>query len=53
MTTSSPAPPAPPAPVPPVRRPYTKPSVTSFGSIAKLTQGGSGTKIDGGNHTKK
>jgi len=29
------------------RRPYTPPVVTTFGSIAKLTQGGGGTRADG------
>ncbi len=29
--------------------PYEKPEVTTFGSVAKLTLGGSGTRNDGGN----
>lgn len=29
--------------------PYEKPEVTTFGSVAKLTLGGSGTRCDGGN----
>lgn len=31
---------------------YEKPRVTTFGSVAKLTQGGSSTKVDGSHHTK-
>lgn len=30
-------------------KPYEKPEVTTFGSVAKLTLGGSGTRNDGGN----
>ncbi len=32
---------------------YQKPMLTTFGSVAKLTQGGSGTKVDGTHVTHK
>jgi len=31
---------------------YDKPKVTTFGSVAKLTQGGSSTQVDGIHHTR-
>jgi hypothetical protein len=31
-------------------KPYEKPEVTTFGSVAKLTLGGSGTRNDGSNN---
>ena len=30
------------------KKPYTKPSLVEYGSIAKLTQGGVGSGLDGG-----
>lgn len=33
--------------------PYEKPRITTFGSVAELTLGGSGTKVDGSHHTRK
>ena len=30
------------------RRPYKKPTLVEYGSVAKLTQGSSGTRNDGG-----
>lgn len=32
---------------------YEKPRITTFGSVAELTLGGSGTKVDGSHHTRK
>lgn len=32
---------------------YEKPKITVFGSVAELTQGGGGTKVDGTHHTRK
>lgn len=34
------------------KRSYGKPALTTFGSVAKLTQGGSSTEIDGTHFTK-
>ena len=32
---------------------YSSPVLQDYGSVSKLTQGGSGTKVDGTNGTKK
>ena len=34
------------------KRSYEKPALTTFGSVAKLTQGGSSTQVDGIHHTR-
>ncbi len=39
---------APPAKNVQPRRPYTPPTLVSFGSVAKLTQGSAGSAADGG-----
>ncbi len=35
------------------RRPYKAPALVEYGSVAKLTQGSSGTKSDGGGTSKR
>jgi hypothetical protein len=35
------------------RKPYTAPRLVEYGPVEKLTEGGSGTKVDGANMTKK
>ena len=32
----------------PIKKPYSGPMLTEYGSVAKLTQGGQGTGTDGG-----
>jgi hypothetical protein len=34
-----------------LKKPYTRPTLTEFGSVAKLTRGATGSRVDSGSKT--